>query len=176
VKEKKEKLATAPSYILDLLPEVKTKIEKIMNWDFSQIRKYILRHEKIDAEDLDQRILEYKRFISLHLISEKRMPISEKVDLVWHTHILFTKDYVKMGQEIFGFYFHHEPTVSDGEKEALAPHFSDTLGAYEKLFGQPSRTYWPVKGQICWSPCNSSTESRAGVAQTQYSTVGETVD
>lgn len=36
---------------------------------------------------------------------------SKAVDIVWHTHILFTEKYFEDCDAIFGFYFHHRPQV-----------------------------------------------------------------
>ncbi|AEV39339.1 hypothetical protein PSE_4837 [Pseudovibrio sp. FO-BEG1] len=36
---------------------------------------------------------------------------SKAVDIVWHTHILFTEKYFKDCDEIFGHYLHHRPQV-----------------------------------------------------------------
>lgn len=32
------------------------------------------------------------------------------IDIVWHTHILFTRDYKKMCDDVLGFFLHHEHT------------------------------------------------------------------
>ncbi|WP_310619874.1 glycine-rich domain-containing protein [Flexibacterium corallicola] len=36
-------------------------------------------------------------------------PPSREVDILWHTHILFTRKYMGDCDRIFGHYLHHEP-------------------------------------------------------------------
>lgn len=131
---------------------IKPLIDKIMSWNLSRVRDYLISNEYLKPEDVDARIIEYRRFLCLHLLTRKPMPISEKVDEVWHTHILFTRDYVQMGEEIFGGYFHHNPTVNSGERKELSNEYEvNTATAYEVMFGKPSKKYWPQNAQICFN-------------------------
>src|ERR1700722_17839572 len=33
-----------------------------------------------------------------------------QIDEIWHAHILYTSDYHKMCEQVFGHYLHHQPT------------------------------------------------------------------
>lgn len=59
---------------------------------------------------------EYKRYIAILIINYrngKRVEmVSEIVDEVWHTYILFTNEYRKFCEVIVGEYIHHEPNVA----------------------------------------------------------------
>jgi len=126
------------------------RIEKIMNWDLSRVREYLINREGFEPSDVDKRIKEYRRFLVLVLMHGSTVPISEPVDVIWHNHILFTKDYMKMGNAVFGHYLHHHPTVNDEENIALAGNYkNNTLSAYQKLFGKVDRKYWPKNAQVC---------------------------
>lgn len=50
------------------------------------------------------------------LASEGKKPYltSYIVDEAWHTFILFTSEYVKFCQDVFGKYIHHSPSISNG--------------------------------------------------------------
>lgn len=41
------------------------------------------------------------------------------VDIVWHTHILFTRKYMADCKNIFGYYLHHLPTVTLNDEEGM---------------------------------------------------------
>ncbi len=61
-----------------------------------------------------------KTFFQAHLSAPKHlfaMP-SRAVDALWHVFILDTKTYHAFCQRAFGRYFHHAPTLSEGEKTA----------------------------------------------------------
>lgn len=80
-------------------------------------------------EGAKKAILSYKEFLKLAAksrhcaitdgIEPEEVPIqsadktlpAEIVDIVWHTHILFTQQYYKDCKKIFGFYLHHQPNV-----------------------------------------------------------------
>ncbi len=61
-------------------------------------------------------IEEYKKFLFVATQADPPEKILElkpspMVDIVWHTHILFTMQYHADCEQIFGFYFHHEPSI-----------------------------------------------------------------
>ena len=55
------------------------------------------------------------------------------VDEAWHTFILFTKDYHKFCNEVFGKYFHHMPSISGGYKNDIKEIADTYLLMKEKL-------------------------------------------
>jgi len=56
----------------------------------------------------------------LYLSKDNRVYLSSYiVDEAWHTFILFTKDYFKFCNEVFGYYLHHSPSISGGYKNDL---------------------------------------------------------
>jgi hypothetical protein len=52
-------------------------------------------------------------------------PEIEKIDWMWHTFLLFTRDYAAFCDRYFGFFLHHVP--NEDEEEAPAPLDEDTL-------------------------------------------------
>ena len=41
------------------------------------------------------------------------MPPNKIIDELWHLHIIHTKEYFKFSNELFGSYFHHNPTSEE---------------------------------------------------------------
>ncbi len=103
--------------------------------------------------------LEYKRFTALcsvHDTNSEPLPISTEVDPFWHTHLLFSENYVKMSNVLGSNYLHHKPASGD-ELIALEPGYKRTLSLYEQNFGKPNEKYWPEFSQICGgSSCSCS--------------------
>lgn len=55
---------------------------------------------------------ELKRYFILCAIKNKNKGLgmySKDVDNLWHMFILYTKDYMKFGKEVFDHYLHHSP-------------------------------------------------------------------
>lgn len=44
--------------------------------------------------------------------NDKSIP-PQLIDIVWHTHIIFTSKYFKDCKQIFGFYLHHLPDIKE---------------------------------------------------------------
>lgn len=65
---------------------------------------------------LNDILYEFKKYIAILIINyrngKKVEMVSELVDEVWHTFILFTNEYRKFCEATIGEYIHHEPNVS----------------------------------------------------------------
>ncbi|HSA74089.1 MAG TPA: hypothetical protein VLD84_09060 [Nitrososphaeraceae archaeon] len=72
---------------------------------------------------------EFKKYIAILVINNRKGAgvemVSELVDEVWHTFILFTNEYRIFCNTVFGEYIHHEPNVS-------SKHGVDPLFPYKK--------------------------------------------
>ena len=91
---------------------------KISSYDFGNVlKKYIRDHEE-SKESADEVLLELKRWLTLcAMYPTKQYVTGSKVDDMWHTFILFTREYIHFCQEITGSYIHHCPEIwSDNEK------------------------------------------------------------
>lgn len=68
-----------------------------------------LMKENLWSKEFTLRVIEeYKKFVYLSRI--QNVAPSYEIDQVWHTHLLFTKDYKKMCDEVLGVILHHNPT------------------------------------------------------------------
>ena len=107
-----------------IIPKLSVKtLESLSKLDKYQIPSGVverLRQKKIFNEMTDVQLKEildeFKKYIALVLINyrngKKVEMVSELVDEVWHTFILFTNEYRKFCEAIIGEYIHHEPNVS----------------------------------------------------------------
>ena len=71
---------------------------------------------KMTEVQIKEIVNEFKKFMAIIVIyheTDKRVEmVSELVDEVWHTFILFTNEYRKFCDTLVGEYIHHEPNVS----------------------------------------------------------------
>jgi len=90
-------------------------------------------------------IEEYRRFCFLAVTEAEVMCPSHQVDMVWHLHMTYTRDYwTRWCGEVLQTPLHHEP--SRGGREQLAHHrelYAQTLARYEVGFGAPPPAWWP---------------------------------
>ena len=139
-------LATVSLTILGFLFPRKNKknieqtVQKIMNYKMPYIIKRCQKNH--DYTDDDMKILEQelKRYLSLPLTRNKGEPssgmYSRDVDNLWHTFILFTKEYSDFCQKHYGRYLHHVPRIENTKtEETKVNRFQVFLDRYESLFG-----------------------------------------
>lgn len=124
-----------------------TQFDTLFGWNMTKVIAR-LKKERTELSDahLDALEVEYKRFLSLGLTAEKgTFPISEAVDQMWHTHILFTRDYHKLSQALGRDYIHHYPILTQEDTERLTPlYITNTLREYKRLYGEPNASFWPA--------------------------------
>lgn len=114
--------------------ETRKRLEKLQKYQYPQeaIEKLKRRFpfNKMSDQDIQECIVEFKKFIALLLINRyekgngddyshtpteknkiKIAMTNELVDEVWHNLILFTKDYHIFSDGVFGQYLHHSPST-----------------------------------------------------------------
>jgi len=88
-------------------------------------------------------IEEYKKFI--WLASKYDVSPSYEIDQVWHTHLLYTKDYKKMCDEVLNVEIHHNPFSKTQEKMLGKDLYKQTKQHYRLIFGyEPPEDIWTV--------------------------------
>ncbi|WP_338415264.1 TIGR04222 domain-containing membrane protein [uncultured Sphaerotilus sp.] len=90
---------------------------------------------------------EYRRFLFLTQVAGRPVSPSVAVDVVWHTHLLYSRDYWgRLCGEVLGGPLHHDP--NPGGKQQNARHddqYRDTLDDYLRVFGTaPPGDLWPT--------------------------------
>lgn len=155
--------------LAELHPLIHEKFRKIVTWDLSSVRAYLEQNKEYTSEQTAAMELEYKKFIALSFAVEKgrNIPISDKVDPFWHTHIMFTHDYTMMCHALGGDYIHHVPAITQQQRDALCDDYNqNTLPLYREIFGEPDANWWPADASICIVCCDrhaQMTEDRVGL-------------
>jgi hypothetical protein len=92
---------------------------------------------------------EYRRFCFLACTAGHPVTPSDQVDVVWHLHLLHTRDYWEVFcPQVLGRPLHHGPTEGGASQEHLFyEQYSRTLASYSQVFGPPPETWWPPARQ-----------------------------
>lgn len=88
-----------------------------------------------DAKQCAQLYKNYLILIKKHF-SQRLVPTRE-IDEFWHNHILYTENYVRDCEHIFGEYLHHHPASPIDDAEKLIKGFEKTKRLYLEEFKQP---------------------------------------
>jgi hypothetical protein len=107
----------------------------------------------MDAE-IKELVNEFKKYMAIMVINHKTGKrvemVSELVDEVWHTFILFTNEYKKFCDTLVGEYIHHEPNIDSlYGTDPLFPYKKKQsteffYNEYERCFG-PLPEIWNLK-------------------------------
>lgn len=81
-----------------------------------------------------------KKFLLLGSIVDASPAPSLPIDQMWHSFILFTKDYAEFCSKAGGF-IHHRPLPSTSEHQ---PPIEPTLALMTAAYGQLSDAHWPA--------------------------------
>jgi hypothetical protein len=119
---------------------------------FKNLKIKVSKALSIDILKVSLVIREYIRFMQLSANHEKMIP-SKMVDVVWHEHILFTKDYIKFCELITRNtkkgerYIHHNPS----EYQASNVDYMNTLNWYYTEFNnEPPANVWLYSNKKEW--------------------------
>ena len=88
---------------------------------------------------------EYRRFLHLAVTAPHPVTPSNVVDEVWHTHLMFTRDYWLRFKPLLPAPLHHEPGDGTPASDAhFRSQYTRTLDLYHVTFGQvPPPEVWP---------------------------------
>lgn len=108
----------------------------------------IMKQNRWSLEYTNRVINEYKKFIYLGLLHS--VEPSWEIDQVWHTHLLYTKDYQKMCNRLNITFFHHNPKSSKLKYDKYNDGYQFTKELYQEMYGEiPPEDIWTN-----WKPSN----------------------
>lgn len=127
--------------------------------NLNQITSQVMAHPMSDIikrcqkdfgySDQDMIILEkeLKRFLILAAIEDGSLGMySKHVDNLWHTFILFTKEYAQFCNKFAGKFIHHAPTIDQEKtplyKIELQNDFEFFIKKYESSFNEKVHDIW----------------------------------
>lgn len=91
-------------------------IQKVMDYQMPNIIARYRKDYKVSEEDAKIHEVELKRYLILAGDSdagESLGMMSSEVDNLWHTFLLFTKEYQGFCNDMFGKFIHHCPKVDE---------------------------------------------------------------
>ena len=134
----------------DLSVEQLTKLNQIADWNLSAVACRAVERSTIAAESVEVAENHYRVFLALSYMYGNTPAFSPLADDFWHTHLLFTWDYMHMCETIFGNFLHHQPgcAKSVGQNEAWRI-MRDSR--FKAIFGIDLYPYWCSTQNELWS-------------------------
>lgn len=128
-------------------------IDRIMNYPIDVVvEKYIDKYG-IDEEVARQHERELKRYLAMCILNPSaHYGMKGQIDEIWHTFILFTREYATFCKEVAGRFMHHSPTTRSERKKQLAGEvrntYQDMLADYPLFWGEVPPAVWPQEKRL----------------------------
>jgi hypothetical protein len=99
-------------------PSKEIDIEKVIDYPIPHVVARFCKDHGVSQEEAKKYERELKRYLILACeYSDSNLPmLSTEVDNLWHTFLLFTKDYQKFCDEMLGIFVHHIPEIENIEQ------------------------------------------------------------
>jgi hypothetical protein len=127
-------------------------VARALRFDLSDVRaRYALEHRSTDGQ---ARILEreLKRYLILCALHPRtKYGMTGPTDDLWHTFVLFTKQYARFCDGVAGRFLHHTPGRTTGrEFREFKTAYGNLFRDYRAVFGEtPPASIWPSLDDIC---------------------------
>ncbi|KAJ3348671.1 hypothetical protein GGF32_006048 [Allomyces javanicus] len=100
----------------------------------------------VPVDLIDLALHEYRRFLVLKVVHNDGQAVllspSAIIDALWHAHIVDTRAYLAMNEQL-PFWIHHEPKGAwDADRTNRARRLENTLACYRARWGEPPAAIW----------------------------------
>jgi hypothetical protein len=125
-------------------------IANIMNYQMPDVIKRCQKDYGYTDDDMNILEQELKRYLAMSALRQKSDRgtgmYSKDVDKLWHSFILFTKEYAAFCNEYVGHFIHHAPEIdtmqSRERKAAMRRDFQAFIKNYEDTFKVEAHPIW----------------------------------
>jgi len=119
-------------------------IAKAMSFSIERVLKRYDDEEELSLAAAREHEQELKRFLALCAMNpETHYGMKGPIDKLWHTFIIFTRDYHLFCREVAGRYLHHEPTDEEAKRAGdSGESYKRFLNDYRIHFGEPPAHLW----------------------------------
>lgn len=122
-------------------------LNTLQNYYFpSSLKRKLIQQNNWTSKFTDRVLKEYLRFVHLTMISDTEMTPSKIVDLAWHMHLTFTRDYWERMIPMLPRVLHHNPCEGKdplADKIKYQDQYQKTLQLYSQEFGEsPPDDIW----------------------------------
>jgi hypothetical protein len=112
------------------------------------LKRYRLDHN-VDEAEAQRRFEGLKQFLIVCALTPGYKVTSDAIDSMWHTFLLFTKDYSEFCNRYLGRFINHEPFEVPSPESYLT-----TRARAREMFGGLDERLWPVEAKLsCSSGC-----------------------
>lgn len=130
-------------------------ISNAMSFNMNSIVDRYKKEFQVTDEVAKEHERELKRYLALCAIYPEQNfhMFSNSVDNLWHTFLIFTKDYKNFCKNVAGKFLHHVPIENKSEEDVSAK--NKFIDKYSSTFNEkPSTTIWSTLESSNGADCN----------------------
>jgi hypothetical protein len=134
---------TIPGFVADALK----RTDAAQGFKLDHVLARYRKEQGFSAEIAQDHLREMIRFLSLSATATqhgKYYGMTGAVDELWHTFVIFTRDYAAFCETVAGRFLHHVPEADGQMSEDTLDHYLTFLDDYEAVYQEPApAAYWP---------------------------------
>ncbi len=124
-------------------------VEQILSYRHERLLQRYAADNSTTMEAAEQTFVGFKQFMVVCAVKPGPKITSEPIDRMWHSFLLFTKDYKEFCDNYLGRFINHEPF----ERAAPATYL-ETRAFTKEFFGEIDDKLWPTEAKSdCSSGC-----------------------
>ncbi len=128
---------------------VTDRISDIMAYQNDRVLKRYEIDYQVDASEARRRFDGLKQFLFVCAVTPGYKVTSDAIDSMWHTFLLFTRDYREFCTSYLGIFINHEPFEIPSPESYVT-----TRNRAREIFGALDEALWPREAKIsCSSGC-----------------------
>ncbi len=133
-------------------------VHRAMKFNIKDVVARYMKDEGLTKQIALEHEREMKRFLAMCAMHPKACyGMKGPIDEIWHTFLMFTRDYAEFCQQVAGRFIHHVPETGKCKSKS-SKNYLVFLSDYETVFGHPApEQYWPrpaLRGKPETSQCS----------------------
>ena len=127
----------------ELTAEQERVLQALEHYDWAPVVTRLVRDGVMPAAWVADAVVEFRRYLALRVLYPEQhlQMFSKHVDVVWHTCLLFSRQYAEYCQRAFGQFVHHEPSVEPLSAARIEEEWEAFQTCYERGFGPLPRLW-----------------------------------
>ena len=131
------------------LRQIPKSVPEIMSFQHDRLMKRFSMDHGVSPENSRQVFEALKQFMIVCAVKPGYKVTSEPIDQMWHTFLLFTKDYRSFCEDNLGMFINHEPFETPSPDAYL-----ETRAFAKEYFGKLDEELWSINAKAdCSSGC-----------------------
>ena len=125
-------------------------IPNVMAYSNPRVLKRYVLDNNVDEAEAQRRFDGLKQFLVVCATTPGYKVTSDAIDSMWHTFLLFTRDYREFCTRYLGKFINHEPFEVPSPESYIT-----TRARAKEMFGALDEGLWPVEAKLsCSSGCD----------------------